>query len=250
MVGVLHGFAVEFQDDVTLQQAAALRRAIGADVAHQRAMRLFLAERLGHGRRDVLRDDSEIGAGHFSVFENLVHDGAGQVHGDGKADALIPFGAVSEDGGIDAHQFTAIVDQGAAGVAGVDGRVGLDEVFVGFDAQVGAPGGADNSHGHGFADAEGIADRQSVVADLDLGRVADHDGRQTGSVDLEDGNIRLGIATDDAGFELAFVGERDLDVRGFVDDMIVGENVALGADDHTRAQTLLALFAGHAAVAL
>src|ERR1019366_1732224 len=228
--------------DVALQQAAALRRAVGADVAHQRAVRLFLAEGLGHGRRDVLRDDPQIGARHFPVLEYLVHDRAGQVHGNGETDALIAFGTVREDGGIDADQFTAMVDQRSAGVAGGDGRVGLDEVFVGFNAQVGATGGADNSHGHGFADAEGIADRESVVADLDLGRVADHDGRQSGSVDLEDGDIGLGIGADDAGFELALVGEGHFDVRGFVDDMIVGEDVTLGADDHAGAEPLLTLF--------
>src|ERR1017187_2557925 len=134
LVGVLHGLAVEFQNDVALQQAAALRRAVGADVAYQRAMRLFLAEGLGHGRRDVLRDDPQISARHFPVLADLVHDGAGQVHRNGEADALIAFGTVREDGGIDADQFTAIVDQRSTGVAGVDRRVGLDEIFVSLDA--------------------------------------------------------------------------------------------------------------------
>ncbi len=57
--------------------------------------------------------------------------------GNGEADALIAFRAVSDDGGVDADQFAAIVHQRAAGIAGVDGGVGLDEVFVLLDSEIG-----------------------------------------------------------------------------------------------------------------
>ena len=179
LVGVFHGFAVEFQNDVAVLEAGLLRRDYRRSRSPTSAPREFLhAERLGNRRGDILRKDAEVGAGHFTVLQDLVHDVAGQVHGDCKSNALAAFRTVGDDGGVDADQLAAIVDQRAAGVAGIDGRVGLDEVFIGFDAQVGTAGGADDSHGHGLADAKGVADCERVVANLNFRRIADHDGRQ------------------------------------------------------------------------
>ena len=151
--------------------------------------------------RHVLRHDAEVSAGHFAVLQDLVHDVAGQVHRNGEADALVAFRAVRDDGGVDADQFAAVVDQRAAGVAGIDGRVGLDEVFIVFDAQVGAAGGADDPHGHRLAHAERDCRRPARSRRPGLSEIADHDGGQIGGVDLEDGDVGLGIGADDAGFD-------------------------------------------------
>ena len=45
--------------------------------------------------------------------------------------------ALAEDAGVDADQLAAAVDQRAAGVAGIDGGVGLDEVLVVGEPDVG-----------------------------------------------------------------------------------------------------------------
>ena len=140
------------------------------------------------------------------MLDDLIHHVARLVHGDGKADSLIALGSVSDDGGVDADQFAAIVDQRTTGIARVDGGVGLDEVFVVFDAEVRAAGGADDAHGDALADAERIADGQGVVADLDFRGVADGDGGQIAGVDLHDRKIALGVGSDDFGFVLALIG--------------------------------------------
>jgi hypothetical protein len=44
-----------------------------------------------------------------------------------------------QNGGVDADQFAAQIDQRTTGVAGVDRGVGLDEVLVAVDAQPAAP---------------------------------------------------------------------------------------------------------------
>ena len=62
------------------------------------------------------------------------------------------------------------VDQRAAGVAGVDRGVGLDEVLEGVDAEAGAAERRDDAAGHRLADAEGIADREHHVADAQRSR--------------------------------------------------------------------------------
>ena len=61
------------------------------------------------------------------------------------------------------------VNQRAAGISGIDGRVGLNEIFVIFDGAAEAAAlRAHDSHRDGFADAERIADGQDYVADFDF----------------------------------------------------------------------------------
>ena len=60
------------------------------------------------------------------------------------------------------------IDQRAAGIAGIDGGVGLDEELIVADADVGARHRRDDAVRHGLADAERIADRQHHVADLQI----------------------------------------------------------------------------------
>ncbi len=60
------------------------------------------------------------------------------------------------------------VDERAAGIAGIDRRIGLDEELVVGDADLRARERRDDAVGHGLADAEGIADRQHDVTDQQL----------------------------------------------------------------------------------
>ena len=76
-----------------------------------------------------------IAARHFAVLHDLVHDVASQIGRDREADALVAAGFTGQDGGVDAHQVAARVDERAARVAAVDGGVGLDEVFKALDAE-------------------------------------------------------------------------------------------------------------------
>ena len=60
----------------------------------------------------------------------------------------------------------ADVDEGAAGIARIDGGVGLDEELVVGDADLGARERRDDAVRHGLADAEGVADGEHEIADL------------------------------------------------------------------------------------
>src|SRR3546814_9984435 len=67
------------------------------------------------------------------------------------------------DGRVDAHQPACRIDQGAARITRIDGRVGLNEVFVNIDTQPITPQGRHDAHGGGLPDAEGVAeDRKST----------------------------------------------------------------------------------------
>lgn len=56
-----------------------------------------------------------------------------------------------EDSGVDADQLTVQIKQRTAGVAPVDGGIGLDEIFQPFEIQAAAPQSGDNSGGGGLA---------------------------------------------------------------------------------------------------
>jgi hypothetical protein len=87
-----------------------------------------------------------------------------------------------------------------------------------------------------LSDAERIADGQHPVAHTQAVRHAKSDGRQFGGIDLQDSQIGFRIAADDFGRQRAVVRQRNLDLVCALHHMMVGQNVAIGADDHARAQ--------------
>jgi hypothetical protein len=54
--------------------------------------------------------------------------------------------------------------------------------------------------------------------------------------DLQDGEVGLGIAANQAGVEVAAVAEGDLDLVGAFDNMEVRENIAVRADNDSRTE--------------
>ena len=68
------------------------------------------------------------------------------------------------------------IDQRAAGIAGIDRGVGLDEELIIGDADLGARQRRHDAMRHGLPDAERIADRQHQVADLQIVGIAELDG--------------------------------------------------------------------------
>ena len=132
------------------------------------------------------------------------------------------------------------VNEGAAGVAGVDCRIGLDEVFV-IEAHGGSADGADHAHGGGFADAEGVADGQHDVADFDALAVGKGDGRQAAGIHLEHGEVGLWVIAQHLGSEGASVVKCHLHLVGVLDHVMIGEDVAVRGDDHAAGG---AVFAG------
>ena len=119
--------------------------------------------------------------------------------------------AVREDRRVDAHEPAFHVDERAAGVARIDGRVGLDEIFI--HAAIGhAVLRADDAFGHGLADAERIADGQHHVADADFLAVGEGHGGQVICLDLHDGYICFWVGADNLAGEFAPVGRAP---RGF-----------------------------------
>ena len=154
----------------------------------------------------------------------------------------MPSGGLRFRGGearrVDADQFAARVDQGAAGIAYVDGCIGLNEVFE--DGQSDTPAGrADDAGSDALAEPVGIADGQYHVADIERIASAQADGRQVREVDLQQRQFSLRVGADEAGVRLASVGKLHHHLVRVADDMPIGHDEAVLADDHAGPQSLI-----------
>jgi hypothetical protein len=98
-----------------------------------------------------------------------------------------------------------------------------------------------------LAEAEGVADRQHHVADRDLLRVGEADRREVLELDVQRREIRRRIPAHDLRRRGASVTELHLDRVGTGDHVVVGEDVAIGAEDDAGAEGALDALARHAA---
>ncbi len=158
---------------------------------------------------------------------------------DREADAV----GVGAHGRVDPHDLAAGVEERAAGVAGVDAGVGLEEVEISawiqaFYVVAGATLGREDAGGHGVGEAERVADGHDPVAHVDRVGVAERDRGEARLFDLEDGDVGVLVATDDGALELAAVEEADHHVGRIFDHVVVGEQVAVGIVDERGAEPL------------
>ncbi len=181
------------------------------------------------------------------MLEQALHDRPGHVGGNREADALITTGA-GEDRGVDPDQLALHVDQRTARVARVDRGVGLDEVLVVGDADVGPALGRDDPHRHRLPHSERVADGEHHVSQPQPPGVSQGQRVQVLGLALQPQHreIRLGIGAHHLGLQLAVVGEGHADLVGVLDHVVVGQHDAVCGDDHARAQALLPALARHA----
>src|SRR6185369_505187 len=140
------------------------------------------------------------------------------------------------DGGIDADHLPVDVQKRPPGVARIDGSVGLDEVLVGFNAHVGAAGGRYDADSHGTVQTKGIADGNSPLPDFKLVRITENRYRKIGRIDLDNGDVGFLVRADNLGVIHLVIGELDLNALGIAHDMAIGYDVAVLADQKTRAE--------------
>ena len=100
----------------------------------------------------------------------------------------------------------------------------------------------DDARSDGATEAIGIADRDHPVADPRLGAVAPFDERQIARVDLQQCEVRSFVPADDP--RRIFLAGRQLDRNGVdgpsagqaLNQMVVGDDVAIGRDDEARTE--------------
>jgi hypothetical protein len=106
------------------------------------------------------------------------------------------------------------------------------------DPDAGARQRRDDAAGHGLADAERVADRQHQVAHFQVVGIAKLERRQLAVLDGDAQHRQIGalVGKNDLGLELAPVGQRDDDLLGALDDVVVGDDDAVAAHDDARSQ--------------
>jgi hypothetical protein len=82
-----------------------------------------------------------------------------------------------------------------------------------------------------LADAEGITDGEDNVADAEFIAVSQSDGGQIFGLDFNDGDIGLGIGADNFGGEFTFIAERNFQLIGAFDDVVISKNITVIGDD-------------------
>eukprot|EP00315_Gephyrocapsa_oceanica_P041992 CAMPEP_0185473886 /NCGR_PEP_ID=MMETSP1366-20130426/1733_1 /TAXON_ID=38817 /ORGANISM="Gephyrocapsa oceanica, Strain RCC1303" /LENGTH=496 /DNA_ID=CAMNT_0028080769 /DNA_START=26 /DNA_END=1516 /DNA_ORIENTATION=- len=185
----------------------------------------------------------------IAELDNLPHHAADGVRGDGEADADVAARAARrEDHRVDADEPAARVKERSARVARVDCGVRLDAVFDRPSAvavDVPAEGG-DDARRQGVVEAERIADGQHVLADAQRGGGGDLQRLQRPQprrVHLEHRQVLVRLMPDDRRLNLALDAlQRDHHsrlgrlARDWVgDNVIVGDDVAVGVPDKARA---------------
>ncbi len=189
----------------------------------------------------------------MTVLDELFVDDLSRVAGDGKADAFITAGP-RFDHGIDADQVAFHVDQRTAGVAGVDGCVGLDvdHGTVGIELPVDR---ADDAKRDAVLQAKRTAEGKHKFTGMGAIGIAEFEGGQSRFVDLDDGEIRERIHADDASRErgcgrlaAAAVGsslsagdvrDQHAERARMLHDMRIGEDITVRVHDGAGAKHAL-----------
>ena len=210
------------------------------DTQHRVGDAVLLRYRGRHGHAG----NAHVGlSGNIAVLDQVGDDVLHIVDGDGEAQALhIGAGAGGAVfGGGDADDLPVAVEQGAAGVARVDGAVGLKHVHRG-GVIAGAGGNepvqsGDEAVGEGVCQlAQGVADGHHGLAHLQLVGVAQGHGLEPGGLDLQHGHIVVLLAPHQGSGVAAAVVKGDGDAHRAVlhrvlNDVVVGDDVPVGGDD-------------------
>ena len=240
-VGACNLVVVQLGNDIALLDAGLGGGTVLDDARHVRAA--IGAQLVGAGveRVDARKRGAQVRVHWRLTVDNLVGNVLGVVNGNSKAHARA--GArITLDERVDTHQLAVVVDERAAGVARVDGgiglnHVGIDGVTVGRAHGRGAIQRRDDTGGDRLLVAKRRADRHDPLAHVELGGVADLDRRElrgVGVLELDDGQVARGIVAHELGLVGGAVVHGNHVLVIAIDHVVVGKDVALGIEHHAR----------------
>ncbi|OPZ89056.1 MAG: hypothetical protein BWY73_01576 [candidate division TA06 bacterium ADurb.Bin417] len=105
------------------------------------------------------------------------------------------------------------------------------------------PLGADHAHGDRALQSEGIADGQHPLSHRLGGGISKGGEGKSAGVDLEQGQVGLGVLAGHPGVEFAAVQQLDLHRGGLRDHVVIGQDVPVGRDQHAASEGLGQVFA-------
>src|SRR5262249_35054459 len=128
---------------------------------------------VGQLRTDRNAPDSQLRTADAAQVYKIVEHRFRGIDGDGKADARTLLGASGQDHGVDSDLLRTRVQQRAAGIAGIDGRIGLDSFVNEAARSTDRADGADDAARHGAAQAKWVADGKHLLPDHQVLGVTD-----------------------------------------------------------------------------
>ena len=181
---------------------------------------------------DLLDPDAEPAPVDLALLEEPGEEALDQVRWNGEPDGAVPRGHR-----VHADHLPRHVDERPAGVPRVHGGVRLDEVEARRGDEEGRALAAHDPEGHRLLEAEGVTEGEDELADPEALRVPEGEDRQPLSrVDLDQGEIHPGVPSEHRPREPSPRREPDLDGQGILDDVGVGDEVAIRVDQEARAE--------------
>src|SRR5713101_2219947 len=168
---LLDVLAVELDHDIAGLDPCGFRRTLVLDAGDQGAARRLDVEAFGNLVGDLLDADAKPAAPKLAELPQRIDHAGDGLGGHGKADADRA-ARRRDDQRVDANHRSEEIEQRTAGIAAVDGSVGLDVVVIGAGADV-AVARRHDARRHGAAKAERIADRDHPFAKPQLVGIAE-----------------------------------------------------------------------------
>src|SRR6185312_8288143 len=179
-----------------------------------------------------------------SIPDDIVINTHRRIRGQRKTNSFIG-AAARRNHRIHADHFTADVQQRPAAIPRIDCRIGLNKMLeLLLHAKVWqiAPGSAYDARGYRSFQPEGRANRYCPIANLNTIGICKLDGRKLPpGIHFDDGQVTLRVDTHNARTVFrVVVNETDFDSIGFIDHVIIRNNVAVLIDDKPRPAAFLA----------
>ena len=241
VVDAVHRLPGEPHDQVAHLDAGAARGAAFLHRLDAHGARVVELEmpREAPRERQVGAGEAEEAAAYLAILQELQHHPLHRVDRGGEADAL----RARDDRRVDADHLAVRIDQRPAGIAGIEGRVGLQHIIdqpAGLRAQT-APERAHHAGGDRVLESVRVADGDRELADAHAARRAEHHRGQRVAADADDGDVGVGILADEIGVARQAVGESGADVLRAVHYVAVREQQPVGREREARAGAAAAL---------
>ncbi len=153
------------------------------------------------------------------------------------------------DGGVHADHGTARIDERAAGIAWIQRRIGLDHIVnepPGAGTQA-PPQGTDDSGGDGVFKAQGIADGDRQLPDLQIAAACKLNVRRAATAYPDHRQVRIGIVTEHIGPIALAIEGADANIVRAMDHVTVGEQQPVGRKEESGSGPALLASAAHLA---
>ncbi len=225
------------EQNVPDAQFGSRRRAIARDLAHEQTIgRRRDSHRARPGARQAKRRDADP-AMDDGARAQIRQELLGDVDGNGEIQADAP-ALVADDAARNAHDGSVEVDERPAAAAGIDRRVGLEELDS--RSVEAAPLGAENPGRDGVMKAQWIADRDDVIAHVQAIGVAERSWAKTRGIgNPQQREVGVWVGANDRRVQVVAVRRSHVDQRCALHHVRVGQNQPCGIDHDARSESFL-----------